>query len=223
MDPLVAGLIMGGGQLLANRQTARSTARQQHFQQMMSNTAHQRQVKDLRAAGINPILSAKLGGASTPAGASYTAGNIGGAAIQGYQMASSARQAQAQAKQIGAQERLTDAQTAKVEQEIDIALELHIEGWQRIVAKMGPDNLAMSIIAAMEGVNLELVLRDITTGLNQNDKAAMGRVLEKVQAQKSKIKTEKEGIVGIIKSVFRPKPNTPARNFYADAKRGLKS
>ena len=53
-----------------NQAASAQAARQMEFQKEQSDTAHQREVKDLRAAGLNPILSGTGGqGASTPAGA----------------------------------------------------------------------------------------------------------------------------------------------------------
>lgn len=78
-----AGAAIGGaligrqGQKDANVANAQQAEAQMRFQQEMSRTAHQREVEDLRAAGLNPILSGTGGaGASTPPGAAARMENV---------------------------------------------------------------------------------------------------------------------------------------------------
>lgn len=71
-------LIIGGAGLVAAGATTalsvREAAKNREFQERMSSTSHQREVADLNAAGLNPMLSAQRG-SSTPGGA---VGDVGG-------------------------------------------------------------------------------------------------------------------------------------------------
>jgi len=71
------------------REAARAN---RNWQERMSGTAHQREVADLRAAGLNPILSATHGGASTPSGAVAQVPDFGNPVKSGFE-AQSAKQA----------------------------------------------------------------------------------------------------------------------------------
>lgn len=66
---VISGLFGRKGAKDQNEAQIASAREQMAFQERMSNTAHQREVADLRAAGLNPILSAGGSGASSPSGA----------------------------------------------------------------------------------------------------------------------------------------------------------
>ena len=133
------------GQSSANRRNWQIAKAQMRFQERMSNTAYQRSIKDLKAAGLNPLMAVGSGGASSPAGASATMQNEMAGLQDSLNSAFQSRRMTQEVKNLKASEKLAGTQDYLTQQQADHARNQYImssidaRNYQKAFGPVDPD------------------------------------------------------------------------------------
>lgn len=136
------------GKWWQSNEASQEAEKNRDWQRDLADTAYQRAVTDLRKAGLNPALAAKVGGAATPGGATASVpdvGNVGSSAYANFQRGQEIKKLQADTQNVQAdtankisQSRLIDSQT-KLNESSAVAVDrrgnldsmLWNESWER--------------------------------------------------------------------------------------------
>lgn len=178
---------------LAMQFNAQEAAKSRSWQEYMSNTAHQREIRDLKAAGLNPVLSAMGGnGAAVTSGA--TASGVTSAGSKGeVDTSANAALVQVLGSILSAQ---TQLQTANVNARTQEAVADKYTAMEQIVAEI-------SAAASKYGANMSYASNRYSTDqniANPNNIYGLVREIVKGATGADSAKSASSGITSAIKN-----------------------
>jgi len=184
----------------ANQTNQQIAKDQMSFQERMSNTAYQRSMADMRAAGLNPILAYSKGGASTPSGASTTVDAVDPVISR---VASSAQDAAQMYQSVRSQE----ANIAQTQAQTEVAKAAAVRGLTE----------AKTATLTQKAIEAELPARMAQSGYDKQFAgfdAWIQRIGSSIGAVSSGLGAFlKGGMIGKGKTYNSAKPATPGRNY----------
>lgn len=171
-----AGSLLGG--ILGNKQQSSQFNQNYQLAHDQLYKQHQIEVDDLKAAGLNPILSANSGNSTWSASSGGQYENIGSAASSGWQAGMAARNLEAQNEAIKAQiektraeasnvvqdTKLKEAQTANTEGETSL-IPLKSENISALTSQARQQTKVFEMSVKVADANIKKVLQDIKNSM----------------------------------------------------------
>ena len=199
---------------LAMQFNAQEAAKSRSWQEYMSNTAHQREIKDLKAAGLNPVLSAMGGnGAAVTSGA--TASGVTSAGAKGeVDTSANAALVQILGSVLSAQ---TQLQVADVSARTQQAVAEKYTAMEKLVAEIGADASRYGAQLGYAGSKYASDTNRYATDQNiANPNNIYGLVREMVKGATGadSAKSVSSGITSAIKSWLYKVANPSSKDFY---------
>lgn len=205
----IVGSFFGGER--RNESAEAQSAAQMAFQERMSNTSYQRAVKDMQAAGLNPMLAYKLGGATTPTGAMAPIQDTISPAIEkginAYQVRAQVQNTHADTVLKESQAELNSAQAAEVEartQDTAIYRERAVAEIQKILAEADLSRIQYNhVIEAIDKTISEDRLIKVETGNKSIDQKILALQLSILNASSPNDIGFEEGVGGKIRPYLK--------------------